>query len=355
VSGRDEVGLRAQAGRLREHLIGRPEAEPVDVGYSLVTARAALEHRAAVVGASREELLAGLQLLAEGAGGGSQVVRRGRTAFVFTGQGAQRVGMGGELYAAFPVFAGAFDAVCAGLDPLLPRALGDVIAGGEGLDETGFTQPALFAVEVALFRLLESWGVRPDVVAGHSIGEVAAAHVAGVLSLEDACVLVAARAGLMQGLPAGGAMVAVEAGEEEVRALLPGGGLVGLAAVNGPGAVVVSGAEATVEEVVRVLRSRGRRTRRLSVSHAFHSPLMDPMLEEFGRVAEGLDYRPPRIAVVSAVTGELADEQTLASAGYWVRHVREPVRFADAVRALENDGVTTLLELGPDAVLTAMA
>ncbi|MEU9399211.1 SDR family NAD(P)-dependent oxidoreductase [Streptomyces sp. NPDC048242] len=354
VSGRDETALRAQARRLHEHLTGRPELDPIDVGYSLATARAALERRAAVVGSTRDELLTGLRALAEGAGVSSGV-RRGRTAFVFTGQGAQRVGMGGELGEAFPVFVGAFDEVCAGLDPLLPRPLRDVVASGEGLDETGFAQPALFAFEVALFRLLESWGLRPDIVAGHSVGEVAAAHVAGVLSLKDACVLVAARAGLMQALPTGGVMVAVEATEDEVLELLPDDGLVGIAAINGPRAVVVSGEEAAVDAVVDVLRSRGCRTRKLSVSHAFHSPLMDPVLEEFGEAIAGLDYQSPRIPVVSALTGEMADPDELTDPEYWVRHVRQPVRFADAVRALETEGVTTFVEVGPDAVLTVLA
>ncbi|MFI5682258.1 acyltransferase domain-containing protein, partial [Streptomyces cellulosae] len=325
----------------------------------LATTRAAHEHRAAVVGSTREELLAGLDALVRGdhafgvVRGG--VVRGGRVAFMFAGQGAQRPGMGRELGEAFPVFAEAFDAVCAGLDPLLSRPLGEVIASGEGLDETGFTQPALFAFEVALFRLVESWGLRPDVVVGHSVGEIAAAHVAGVLSLADACVLVAARAGLMGGLPAGGVMVAVEASEEEVLPLLAGVGRVGVAAVNGPRAVVVSGEEAAVEAVAGVLRERGRRTRRLSVSHAFHSPLMEPMLEEFGRVAGSLEYRSPRVAVVSALTGEVAEGGDLVTPGYWVRHVREPVRFAQAVHTLESQGATTLVEIGPDAVLSALA
>ncbi|GHJ40951.1 polyketide synthase [Streptomyces sp. TS71-3] len=358
VSGRDEAGLRAQAGRLAEFLSGRPDVDPVDVGLSLATTRTALDRRAAVVGATREELLAGLEGLARGelgpgvAAGG--VVRGGRLGFVFTGQGAQRTGMGEQLYEAFPVFAEAFDEVCAALDPLLSRPLREVIASGEGLDETGFTQPALFAFEVALFRLVESWGVRPDFVAGHSIGEVAAAHVAGVWPLEDACRLVAARAGLMQELAPGGAMVAVEATEDEVTGLLEGRDGVGIAAVNGPRAVVVSGSEAVVDEVAAALSERGRRTSRLPVSHAFHSPLMEPMLAEFRRVASGLEYREPEVPLVSALTGDLAEPGEVMDAEYWVRHVREPVRYAEAVRTLAEHGVTTLLELGPGAVLTAM-
>ncbi|WP_200423747.1 acyltransferase domain-containing protein, partial [Streptomyces sp. Y2F8-2] len=348
----------AQAVRLRDHLAGRAELGPVDVGFSLAVGRAQLEERAAVIGSGREDLLAGLEALAGGERAGSlvrgSVGRGGGLAFVFTGQGAQRPGMGRGLYEAFPVFAEAFDAVCGVLDPLLPRSLGQVIDGGEGLGETGFTQPALFAVEVALYRLVESWGVRPDFVAGHSVGEIAAAHVAGVLSLEDACGLVAARAGLMQRLPPGGAMVAVEAAEEEVLPLLAGRERVGVAAVNGPRAVVVSGERAGVEEVAAELRARGRRTRRLVVSHAFHSPLMEPMLEEFGQAIAELDYREPRIPVVSALTGAPADPGQLGGPEYWVRHVREPVRFAQAVQALRAEGATTFVEIGPDAVLTPM-
>ncbi|MEU6285797.1 SDR family NAD(P)-dependent oxidoreductase, partial [Streptomyces sp. NPDC047028] len=231
ISGKSAEAVRAQAARLLVFATAHPGLAPAAVGRALATGRSALPYRASIVGADRESLLTGLETLTHG---DATAAKAGPTAFLFTGQGSQRAGMGRELYEAFPVFAAALDEVCGALDTHLERPLKGVMFGGEGLDETGFTQPALFALEVALFRLLEFWGVRPDVLAGHSIGELAAAHVAGLWSLEDAAKLVAARGRLMQQLPSGGAMAAVQATEDEVLAVLPEG--TGIAAVNGPNA-----------------------------------------------------------------------------------------------------------------------
>ncbi|MGW5023257.1 type I polyketide synthase, partial [Streptomyces cacaoi] len=355
LSARDEAALAAQARRLLTRLTDSDD-RPEDVAFSLATTRAAFAHRTAVVGSARDELLRGLEALAQEQGETvTDTVSEGLTAFLFSGQGAQRLGMGRELYERFGVFAEAFDAVCAGLDACLDRPLKEVVWGEDAdpLGRTVWTQAGLFAVEVALFRLVESWGVRPDFVGGHSIGEVAAAHVAGVLSLEDACVLVAARGRLMDALPPGGAMVAVEASEEEVRPHLSEG--VAVAAVNGPSSVVVSGVEAEVERVRVRFEGEGRRTSRLRVSHAFHSPLMESMLEDFRRAIEGLDFRAPAVPVVSNVTGEMATAEELRPAAYWVRHVREAVRFADGVRTLRAQGAARFVELGPDGTLSALA
>ncbi|GAA0252038.1 hypothetical protein GCM10010492_60640 [Saccharothrix mutabilis subsp. mutabilis] len=347
LSARSAEALREQASRLRDFVAGS-DVPLVDVANTLATGRGALEHRGAVVAADREELLAALDAF-----DGGVTPQDGRVAFVFTGQGAQRARMGRDLHERHPVFAEAFDAACALLDPHLPTPLREVVFGSSDLlHETRYTQPALFAFEVALFRLLESWGVRPDYVAGHSLGELTAAHVAGVFSLEDACTLVAARARLIGDLPTGGAMVAVAAPPSEVEPLLSPA--VGIAAVNGPAAVVVSGDEDAVLAVAAELRARGRKTKRLTVSHAFHSPRMDPALEPFREVAARITYHAPTIPVVSNVTGEPAGSELLRSPDYWVRHVRSAVRFADCVRALAKEGVTTFVEVGPDAVLTPM-
>ncbi|WP_217170922.1 type I polyketide synthase, partial [Streptomyces sp. AC512_CC834] len=352
VSGRGAGAVVAQAERLAGWVGERLELSPVDVGLSLVSSRAALERRAVVVGRDREELLTAL-----GGVEGSVVRARagGRTAVLFTGQGSQRLGMGRELYDAFPVFASAFDAVCGRLDGLLGRSLREVVWGDDVrlLNRTVFAQAGLFAVETALFRLVESWGVRPDFVAGHSIGEVTAAHVAGVLSLEDASVLVAARGRLMDALPEGGAMLAVEATEAEVLPVLSDG--VGIAAVNGPTSIVVSGTQTDVDTVAEHFSGLGRRVSRLRVSHAFHSPLMEPMLEEFRGVAASLSYAEPSLPVVSNVTGALAVAGQLTDPEYWVRHVREAVRFADGIAALQGQGVVRFVECGPDPVLTGLA
>ncbi|MEV5816424.1 type I polyketide synthase, partial [Streptomyces mutabilis] len=363
LSARTGDALRAQAQRLIHHLTAHDPAasgsgagvpRPVDVAYSLATTRTAFEHRVAVTGADREGLLAALGAVARGEEPAT-TAGEGLLALLFPGQGSQRLGMGRDLYERFPAFAEAFDAVCAALDEHLERPLREVMWGDDAtaLDATAYAQAALFALGVALYRLTASWGVTPDFVAGHSIGEVVAAHVAGVFSLADACALVAARGRLMQALPEGGAMVAVQAPEEEVLPLLTDG--VSVAAVNGPASVVVSGTAQDVESVAAVLRERGRRTTALRVSHAFHSPLMEPMLEEFRAVVAGLSPQRPTMPVVSNLTGAVADADELCTAEYWTRHVREAVRFSDGVRALHEAGATRFLELGPDGVAAAMA
>jgi acyl transferase domain-containing protein/NAD(P)-dependent dehydrogenase (short-subunit alcohol dehydrogenase family)/acyl carrier protein len=366
ISASSEAALEDQARRLLSYVSAHPELAPMDVAFSLATGRAQLGQRAAVVGAGREQLLEGLETLARGEPG-SRVVRRvasgGRTAFMFTGQGAQRARMGAELYERFPVFATALDEVCAELDPQLGQAsLKALMFAPEGspesalLQRTEFTQASLFALEVALFRLCESLGVQADVLIGHSIGELVAAHVAGILSLADACLLVGARGRLMGSLPGGGGMLAVEASEDEVTAQLHDfAERLSIAAVNGPRAVVLSGDLQTLDAWATGWREQGRKVKRLSVSHAFHSPLMEPILERFHEVAEGVEFGHPEISIVSNVTGEPAEATELVTAGYWVRHVRETVRFADGIRALRASGVTRFLELGPEGVLCASA
>ncbi|MFI6367767.1 type I polyketide synthase [Nocardia sp. NPDC050630] len=324
ISARSAEAVVAQADRLST--LG--SASVLDVGFSLATTRAHLPWRAAVL--DRSEL-------------GAVVPRRvvgGKTVFVFSGQGAQYAGMGRELFEAFPAFAESVRQVC---DPAW------LFDPDTDLDRTDNTQLGVFAVEVALARLLESWGVTPDLVIGHSIGEITAAHVAGVLSLEDAVRLVAARGRLMAALPAGGAMLAIEVDEIGVGADLPDG--VSVAAINAPGSVVVSGPEAGIAELEA--RWVDRRTRRLTVSHAFHSVLMEPMLDEFGRVVADSTFRSPHIPIASNLTGAV-ESDLLVDPKYWVRQVREPVRFADGITTLRQAGGTRFLEIGPDAVLAGL-
>ncbi|QNP68029.1 SDR family NAD(P)-dependent oxidoreductase [Streptomyces roseirectus] len=366
LSGHTETALRDQAAALLTDLDTRPGVRPVDVAHSLATTRAALTHRAAVLGTDPTTLLAGLRSLAAGTPDADVLTgtpQDAPLAVVFPGQGSQRAGMGRELYARHPVFAAALDDVCAAFDGLLDRPLRDLLLADDAaadrtlLDHTRYTQPALFAVEVALYRLLESWGVRPDALIGHSIGELVAAHVAGVWTLPDACRVVAARARLMAALPAGGAMAAVHAPEAEVTAILAARAAdgVGIAAVNSPASVVISGPEHQLLDVTAECVGRGHRTKLLPVSHAFHSGLMEPMLADFAAELARVAFHEPALTVVSDLTGTVASPADLRAPAYWVRHVRDTVRFADGVRTLLDRGVRTFLEAGPGGALTAMA
>jgi mycoketide-CoA synthase len=363
VSAASGDALAAQGARLGEFVRDNPQIELPRVASALALDRARLSHRAVVVTERRESLLACLDALQRGEPAEGLITglatSGGKVAFLFTGQGAQRAGMGAELYRTFPVFAGALDEVCAVLDGQLGRPLKELLFASEGSEEAGllgrthFTQAALFALEVALFRLVSSFGVKPDFLLGHSIGEISAAHVAGVLSLQDACALVAARGRLMGALPDGGGMAAARASEDEVLQSLSGfKERLSVAAVNGPESVVVSGELDALDEWEAAFAER--KVTRLRVSHAFHSQLMDPMLDEFRTILASLSFAEPSIPIVSNVTGELAGE-ALRTPEYWVSHVRRAVRFCDGVRTLETAGVSRFLELGPDGVLTAMA
>ncbi|MCK9905169.1 polyketide synthase dehydratase domain-containing protein, partial [Frankia sp. Cpl3] len=399
LSARSAQALAEQARRLQAFLDGRGGVDLTAIGSALATARATLEERAVLLGSDETTLRRALDALARGdtdtalARGTVPAAGTGRTAFLFTGQGSQRPGMIRELYAAYPRFATALDTVTARLDDALaaiparstPPGTPSAPPGGTGaaagavwpalrdvlhadpqaepetaalIHQTVFAQTGLFAFEVALHELVRSAGIVADHLIGHSIGELTAAHVAGVLTLDDAARLVAARARLMQDLPAGGAMISVAAPEPEVLAVLADlapGADVGVAAVNGPSATVISGDAEATRRVAARLAEQGRRTRELTVSHAFHSPHMDGMLDDFAAFAATLSYAEPAIPVISNLTGAPADPAEISTPGYWVRHVRDAVRFHQGVRALRDLGVTTWLELGPDSTLTGLA
>ncbi|KOX19876.1 hypothetical protein ADL06_28475, partial [Streptomyces sp. NRRL F-6491] len=364
LSARTPAALREQAARTAA-LIEREGGVPPGLARALATTRTAFEHRAAVTGDART----GLAALAAGRASAGVVTGTVAAAgpgpdagpgpaVLFPGQGSQRLGMGRRAHAESPVWRAAFDEAAEALAPHLPRRVEDVLWAEPGTEEaallgrTAFTQPALFAVEVATLRWLASVGLEPAFVAGHSIGEVAAAHVADVLDLDRAAELIAVRGRLMDALPEGGGMLALGAAEEIATALLAHtAGTVAIAAVNGPASVVLSGETAALDEIAARAAERGLRHRRLDVSHAFHSPLMDPMADEFRRTLSGFAFRPARIPFVSTVTGDLV---TTTDADHWVEHARRPVRFDAAVRRLTALGATVLLEAGPGTTLSAL-
>ncbi|MCT9088922.1 amino acid adenylation domain-containing protein [Streptomyces sp. ASQP_92] len=368
VSGHGDAALRQQVENLHLHLGMNIQDRLGDVARSLATTRTHFRRRLVVLAKDKAELLDRLASFARTGELPADSVRTGdhaeepRLALLFTGQGSQVPGMGKDLYDVHPVFRAALDEV-AGRFTALERPLLEVMwsapdsADAALLNRTDFTQPALFALEVALWRLWESWGVRPELLLGHSIGELAAAHVAGILDLDDACRLVAARGRLMQALPARGAMVSLEADGKEAQAAIDALGLRGtldVAGLNTPTQTVLSGDTDAVEAIAAHFTERGRRVKRLTVSHAFHSHHMDGMLAEFRAVADSVRFRPAVIPLVSSLTGELAAPGELERPEYWVRQVRHAVRFSDGMRGLRREGVNTFLELGPQPVLSGL-
>ncbi len=362
LSAKSKPALQDAAARLASHLREHPELDPTDIAHSLAKTRSAFPHRAVLLATEPEELLGELDALAAGRPSTpTESARPGRLAYLLSGQGSQRAGMGRELYESSPAFAAAFDRICEPLSAELGCSLEEIVfatgeAAQEKLNDTTYAQPALFALELALARTLAAIGIEPALLAGHSIGELAAAQISGVLSLPDAARLVVARGALMGALPKEGAMLAVAAKEAEAAAAIAGKEAeLSIAAINSPTSVVLSGKEGAIAELEAAWAKEGRKSKRLAVSHAFHSPLMEPMLAEFAAIAGSLDYHPPRIPIVSNLSGELLSEEQATDPAYWVSQVRQPVRFADAVATLAAQGASALVEIGPQPALTPMA
>jgi acyl transferase domain-containing protein len=369
VSAETPEALAAQARNLHAHARAHPGLSPASIGLSLATTRSVFPHRAVVIAGGRDGLLAGLAALASGATAAGVI--RGTagppaiTAFAFPGQGSQRPGMGAQLHAAYPVFARTLDEACDCLDPHLAARLPDpgpplrdVMFAGPAdpaaalLNQTAYTQAALFAYQTALFRLATSFGLTPDYLTGHSIGELTAAHAAGIWTLADAAALVAARGALMQELPPG-AMAAIGASESEITPLLPAYPGTAIAAVNAPASTVIAGDPAAVTALAAHWQAQGRAITPLNVTRAFHSPHTDPILPQFHATAATLTYRPPVIPVISNLTGQAATSD-ITTPRYWTAHIRQPVRFADTITTLHHRQVSTYLELGPHPTLAPL-
>ncbi len=360
LSTQSAPALPALASRYAE-MLKTPGGASVDLDrlcFSAATGRSHLAHRATFAAGTAQDLMHSLTAFAKGqapADVSTGVIgrRAPKLAFLFTGQGAQHVGMGKALYETHPGFRATMDRCAAVLAPHLERPLLDVLWSGDALHQTAYTQPALFAIEYAIAKLFEDWGVTPDLLLGHSIGEYAAACIAGVFSLEDALRLVAARGRLMQSLPAGGKMVSASTDEAAVRDAIGDDPFVSVAAVNGPRSIVLSGDGQAVDAVVKRLDAQGTKTTALKVSHAFHSPMMDPILEDFRAVAATVDFNPPTRTLISNVTGKPWDKTQL-SADYWVDHLRGAVRFADGIAYAQSKKFQTFVEIGPRPTLLGL-
>jgi len=366
LSAKSEPALRQHADRMAAAADRLPPDALPDLCYSANAGRSRFEYRLAVAAASPADLAANLRgfsgrVSAPALKSGRESQEQPLLAMLFTGQGSQRPGMGRELFETQPLFRRTLEECDAVLRSHLKRPLLDVLytpdephGGGAAIDETGYTQPALFALEYALAQLWGSWGVVPDVVLGHSVGEYVAACLAGVFDLADALKLIAARGALMQALPRSGTMLAVRAAEDRVLPFLDGcHSRVSIAAANGPGDVVVSGEADAVDAIAAALSSQDIQTQKLNVSHAFHSPLMEPMLADFAAVAASVRFQPPRLSVISNVTGREAPDE-ISTPDYWVRHVREAVRFADSIRTAGEMGCRVFVEAGPQPVLCSL-
>lgn len=372
LSAKTQKALEDLASCYHNHLEIHPEQGLEDICYTANTGRSHFQYRLAVLAASGAELreklgrLQAPQLLQEVgeltfSGQLQSTSSQPKIAFLFTGQGSQYMRMGWELYQTQPIFRFCLEQCDRILQPYLKISLLEVLyphteveKQSHLLNETAYTQPALFALEYALFELWKSWGIEPGIVMGHSVGEYVAATLAGVFSLEDGLKLIATRGRFMQQLPEGGEMVSVLASESQVReALAPYTSQVAIAAFNGPESIVISGASEAIEAICSSLESQGVKIKRLQVSHAFHSPLIEPMLGEFEAVAQQVTYNQPRIPLISNVTGQRADE-SIATSQYWVRHVRQPVRFAQSIETLHQQGYTVFVEIGPKPILLGM-